>query len=109
MFPSYIFCRISDSDRHHLLMDPGVLNFVFWLGKPAVVRDDEIEAVKKIANHGDEVKVEANQLEKGQFVKIPEGPFRGLDGIVDKIDKRKVLVFVEQLGCVVSFKYSENE
>jgi transcription antitermination factor NusG len=105
MFPSYIFCRINEIERHQLLMDPGVLNFVFWLGKPAEVREEEIEAIRKISNHGDEIKVEANRLEKGQFVKIPEGPFRGLTGKVDSVDKRKVQVYVEQLDCIVSFKY----
>lgn len=105
MFPSYIFCRIVEHKRHLLLEDPGVLNFVFWLGKPAIVRDDEIAAIRKIAEVGDDVKVEANTLKKGERVKIPEGPFKGLTGVVNKLDKRKVLVFVEQLDCIVSFKY----
>jgi hypothetical protein len=38
MFPSYIFAHTNESERYQLLMDPGVLNFVFWLGKPAIVR-----------------------------------------------------------------------
>jgi transcription antitermination factor NusG len=109
MFPSYIFCRIAEPERYQLLMDPGVLNFVFWLGKPAVVRDEEIEAIRKIVKEGDEVKVEADQLKKDQLVTIPEGPFKGLTGKVDSIDKRKVLVYVEQLGCIVSFRYKVEE
>ena len=105
MFPSYIFAHTSEHERHQLLMDPGVLNFIFWLGKPAIVRDEEMEALKKIAESGEDIHVAGSGFEKGQFVEIPEGPFRGLTGIIDNVDSRKVIVFVEQLDCMVSFKY----
>jgi transcriptional antiterminator RfaH len=109
MFPSYIFAHSDEKERPLLLYDPGVLNFVFWLGKPAVVRDAEMEAIMKIAETGDEIKVEGVRLEKGQQVTIPEGPFKGLIGKVDKLDSRKVIVFVEQLDCMVSFRYKVDE
>lgn len=105
MFPSYIFAFSDEKERPLLLHDPGVLNFVFWLGKPAFVRDREMEAIKKIAESGEEIQVEGVRLEKGQLVTIPEGPFKGLTGKVDKLDSRKVIVFVEQLDCMVSFRY----
>ncbi len=109
MFPSYIFALTNERERQALIQDPGVLNFVYWLGKPAIVRDKEMEAIKKIAVSGDEVCVEGFKPEKGQFVTIPSGPFKGLTGRVDKLDSRKVVVFVEQLGCVVSFRYKIDE
>lgn len=109
MFSSYIFAYTNELERPFLLHDPGVLNFVFWLGKPAFVRDDEMEAIKKIEAAGDEIQVEGVRLEKGQLVTIPEGPFKGLTGKVDKLDSRKVIVFVEQLDCMVSFRYRVEE
>lgn len=105
MFPSYIFAQTNEAERQQLLMDPGVLNFVFWLGKPAIVREEEMEALKRIAETGEDVHVAGSGFEKGQFVTIPEGPFKGLTGTIDKVDSRKVIVFVEQLDCMVSFKY----
>lgn len=105
MFPSYIFAYTNETERHLLLMDQGVLNFVFWLGKPAIVRESEMEAIKKIADAGEDVLVAGSGFEKGQFVEIPEGPFKGLTGVIDKVDSRKVTVFVEQLCCMVSFRY----
>ncbi len=109
MFSSYIFAYTDELERPHLLYDPGVLNFVFWLGKPALVRDGEMEAIKKIESIGDEIQVEGVRLQKGQLVTIPEGPFKGLSGKVDKLDSRKVIVFVEQLDCMVSFRYRVDE
>ena len=106
MFPSYIFVQIDEAERKDVLRDQGVLNYVFWLGKPAMIRDNEIEAIKKIENQGSEIRVKGGKPEKGQMVEIPEGPFKGMIGKVDKVDRTKVLLYIEQLGCVVQFKYS---
>ena len=64
MFPSYVFAHVDEKERLEIVQDPGVLNFVFWLGKPAIVRDYEIEAIKNIAEHGEEIMVENGRLEK---------------------------------------------
>ncbi len=105
MFTSYVFIRVDEKERAQALHDPGVMNYVFWLGKPAVVRDTEIEAFKNIVAHGEEVVVEGNGLQKGDFIEITEGAFRGMSGIVDKANKHHLTVFIEQLDCKVSFKY----
>jgi len=105
MFPGYVFVYISEIERILVLQDYGVLNFVFWLGKPAIIRDNEINAIREIADRGEEINISSEAFEVGRLVKIPEGPFKGMTGTVDKLDKRKVIVLVEQLGCMVSFRY----
>lgn len=108
MFPGYVFVCVSEIERAVVLQDFGVLNFVFWLGKPAVIRENEIATIRKIAENGEEININSEGFEVGRMVKIPEGPFKGMTGIVDKLDKRKVIVLVEQLGCMVSFRYKEK-
>ncbi len=108
MFPSYIFVRVDDYERQSVLMDPGVLNFVFWLGKPATIRQTEMDAIRLIAEKGESVHVEGRSFYEGQIISINEGPFKGLSGTVDKVDKRKITVFIEQLDCVVSFNYEQE-
>ena len=108
MFPGYVFVHVSEVERSQILMDAGVLNFIYWLGKPAIIRDNEIEAIKEIAEFGNEVQINSEEFEKGKLVKIPEGPFKGMTGKIDKLDKKRVIVLVEQLGCLVSFKYKSE-
>ena len=105
MFPSYIFIYINEKNRQLPLRDPGVMKYVYYAGHPAIIRDIEVNAIREIENAGSEIRVEGSGFEKGQFVEIPQGPFKGMTGIVDKFDARKVLVFVEQLGCIVQFYY----
>lgn len=108
MFNSYVFLRITEKDRSEVLKDPGVLNFVFWLGKPAIVKDYEIEAIREIAEHSEDVEVSQLQLEKGQLVTISEGPFKGLTGKITDMGKKLILVYIEQLGFQVQFKYTKR-
>jgi len=105
MFPGYVFVYVSELDRIKVLMDYSVLNFVYWLGKPAVIRENEIDAIREIAEKGEEVSINSNEFEIGQLVKIQEGPFKGMSGKVSKLDKKKLIVLVEELGCMVSFKH----
>src|ERR1700680_3793725 len=47
LFTSYVFVHISDTERILVKETDGIINFVHWLGKPAIVRDEEIEVIKK--------------------------------------------------------------
>src|SRR5687767_5047441 len=50
LFKSYVFVRISDEQQTELRMVNGVVNFVYWMGKPAIIKDKEIEIIKKFLN-----------------------------------------------------------
>jgi transcriptional antiterminator RfaH len=104
MFPSYTFVKVEEYQREQITADPGVLNFVFWQGKPAIVRTVEIEAIKKIADEGQSIQIENNQLNLGENLVIPNGPFKGLAGKVDAIDEKIISIVLQPLGCVIKFK-----
>ena len=104
LFSSYVFVYVDEKERPLALHDPGVMNYVFWLGKPAVVREREIEAFKKIVEQGEDVVVEAERIRTGEAIKIEEGTFKGMTGMIDKVNKQSITVFIEQLDCKVSFK-----
>lgn len=107
MFSSYIFIHIDEKSRQLALQDPGVMNYVYWLGKPAIVRKSDIEAFRHIVDNGEEVVVEGGRMEKGQFLEIQEGPFKGMTGMVDKMNAQTFTLYIEQLDCKVSFQYAK--
>ena len=47
LFKSYVFVHIDPSERTKVLSTDGVLNFVHYLGKPAVIKDEEVATIKK--------------------------------------------------------------
>jgi len=43
---SYIFVNIEDCNRDEVFKVSGIVRYLFWLGKPAVVRAIEIETLR---------------------------------------------------------------
>lgn len=77
MFPSYVFINTTDKDRSDLYGINGVLKFITFNGKPAVVSDDEISNIMRFESTAFDV--EPN-LVQGDNVIIVNGPFTGLQG-----------------------------
>jgi transcription antitermination factor NusG len=81
MIPSYIFAKICTRDVVPVRAADGVSYIVSWRGKPAIISNKEIEAMRRIADADAEVYIRNNELlKKGAHVKITGGQFAGLEG-----------------------------
>src|ERR1700690_1183255 len=67
IFKGYVFIRTPDEQKWGVRKIPGHLNFVYWLGKPAQIKEQEIITIKKFLNEFDNVIVE----KKGVVVNSP--------------------------------------
>ena len=81
LIPSYVFVLIEEGRRNDIFSVFGVVRYMFWLGKPAEVREKEIELMKKYLN-GEFQSVSLTNFTKGQLHKISEGLFAGKIGRV---------------------------
>ena len=80
LFNSYLFVFTSKDKLWEALQVSGAVKFVNFAGEHATVRDNEIEAIKRIISTGVSVEVETSTIEKGQQVKILGGPLQGFHG-----------------------------
>jgi transcription antitermination factor NusG len=103
LLQSYVLVQIHERDREKVFTIPGVVRYVFWLGKPAEVRPKEIEALKRNLN-GVFEEVSISQIHKGESYTIPAGPLQGKKGTVLEIEKKKVKLELESLGILVTLK-----
>lgn len=108
IFKSYVFVHINFEDSMQVLMTPGVLNFVHYLGKPAIVRDEEVEIIKRYLLDED-AKIEVISIDgfkENSKVKVSHGVFIDREGTVLRGGRKKVYVQLESLGqvMVVEFK-----
>jgi transcription antitermination factor NusG len=80
-----------------------VTRIVYYLQRPAVVRDEEIEAVKEF------LKIAENKdvIYEGDQVEIVTGALREKSGKVLKVDKNYVTLFLEELGAKIYVSLSE--
>jgi transcription antitermination factor NusG len=98
LFKSYVFVKVSAEELTRVRMVSGVVNFVYWLGKPAIVKNKEIEVIRKFLNDHEEVWVEPVDLEQDAMVVIRGGAFMDKEARVVKVVKNKVRVLIESIG-----------
>lgn len=101
LFKSYVFIKVTDEDRTAVRMTPGVVNFVYWDGKPAVIREKEINAIKRFLNDHENVEVRALDIKAHQRVKITSGPLMDQEGEVLELQHKTVKVAIDSLGYVL--------
>ena len=101
LFKSYVFVKVNDEDRTEVRMTPGVINFVYWQGKPAVIKEKEINAIKRFLDEYENVEVQPLDVKVNQRVKITTGPLMDQEGQVLEVKHKKAKVAIDSLGYVL--------
>lgn len=102
LFKGYVFVRLEDEGKWDVKKIDGILNFVYWNGKPAVVRDAEIETIKKFLSEFSEVEVEDIKLSPQTSVRIRHGVLMNYEGVVVEVMGNKAKVKIESMGVQLS-------
>lgn len=107
LFKSYVFVRIDDAERTKVLTTDGVLNFVHYLGKPAVIKTEEIDIIKKyLAEKDARISIISHEGFKEETkIIVNHGVFMGNEGTVLRGGKKKVYVKLESLGQVMVVEF----
>jgi transcription antitermination factor NusG len=107
LFKSYVFVHIEDTERARVLMTDGILNFVHYLGKPAVIKDEEVATIKRYLAEKDASIFIISQegFKEETRIKVNHGVFMGNEGTVLRGGKKKVYVKLESLGQVMVVEF----
>ncbi|MGN7808452.1 MULTISPECIES: UpxY family transcription antiterminator [Flavobacterium] len=105
LFNSYVFIQIEDADRNSVFEVAGVVRYLFWLGKPAVVRDEEINVIKNSLKASNIADISVSQIQVGDKIKLETGAFSNQNAIVQEVSKTHYILVLESLGCVLKIKY----
>jgi transcription termination/antitermination protein NusG len=98
LFPSYVFVRENINNQLQIISTPGVIHIVRFGGRPAIVSQSQISAVRKILDGHHAVEPHPF-LTAGDRVRIRTGPLAGLEGILARKKNRTQLVIsMEMLG-----------
>ena len=109
LFKSYVFVKVTDDDRTKVRLTNGVMNFVYWNGKPAIVRDSEIETIKRFLDDYENVEAHQVEVKLNQQVRITGGSMMDKVGTVLAVGKKKVKVAINSLGYVLVAYIDKNK
>ncbi|WP_433833749.1 UpxY family transcription antiterminator [Flavobacterium anhuiense] len=105
LFNSYVFVKLSDSERNSVFQVAGVVRYLFWLGKPAIVKDQEIETIRTSLQAPNLSDVSVSTIQVGDKIKLESGAFSNQDATVQEISNNYYIFVLEALGCVLKIKY----
>jgi transcription antitermination factor NusG len=101
LFKSYVFVKVSDADRSTVRMTNGAINFVYWDGKPAVIKEKEITAIKRFLDEYENVEARPSQLKINQRVRVTNGTFMDQEGKVLDVRRKIAKVAIDSLGYIL--------
>lgn len=107
LFPGYLFARARSVEWHRVLRTPGVLTVVKHEGRPALLPDGFVAALRGAIERNciaPERVVEGVEYRPGDEVIVQEGALKGVRGIVrERRSGRQLVIWVSEIGRGVAF------
>jgi len=101
LFKSYVFVKIDDGEKTVVRMTHGVVNFVYWNKKPAIVKEKEIQTIKRFLDEHENIQVYAKELKLNDRVRITSGSLMDQEGRVVDVRHKVVKVAIDSLGYIL--------
>lgn len=99
LFSSYIFVRTMDYKLYDVLNINGIVRYLKFNGQPAIIRNSEIEIIRKLLSGNTEIEVADGVIEAGAKVALTSGVLQGYKGKVHQIKgKNKVVLEIESIN-----------
>lgn len=109
LFNSYVFVQLEENERSKVFGVPGFVRYLFWLQKPAIVKDDEIVAIRYFLDDFDHSKINVVPLQQKEYIRIKSGVLTDKTAEVVSQQGRKVTVLLEELGFKMEIDLSRTE
>lgn len=106
-FPSYVFAKFTPKEVNYVLETPGVVRRLFWMNKPAIIQEEEMQDVISFFNTHSDIKQVS--YSKGEQVAITKGAFKNRKGVVLFNDKNRVVLSIPALGCGFKVTLAKNQ
>jgi len=101
LLSSYVMVELEEKERQKVFACSGIVRYLFFLGKPAVVPSSDINLLQDHLN-GVYDKSKVTTLSVGDSHTITQGPFSGVSGKVVETNNTKVKLELASLGMRIT-------
>jgi len=102
LFPSIIFVFLSEQEMKEVREIPEVLNFMYWLGRPAIINTQEIQNIAHFTETHCNIRVEKTAVNKTALIRISQQPSLNLDDDTISVKNTHIRLTLPSLGYVIS-------
>ncbi|MEO6134435.1 MAG: UpxY family transcription antiterminator [Ginsengibacter sp.] len=108
IFKGYVFVKLEDSKKWEVKNINGILNFVYWLGKPAVIREEEIITIRKFLNEFSDVAIEQKGFVVNSEVRVKQGVLMNYNGIIVEVIGSRAVVKIDSMDIQLSAHFDKK-
>ena len=108
VFKSYVFVRIEEDKKWDVKKIDGILNYVYWLGKPAHIKEEEIDTIRKFLNEFDDVSVEKKNFHVNTKVRIKQGVLMNYEGMIVEVSGNRIIVKIDSMDLQLSAHFDKK-
>jgi len=101
LFPCFVFVYASDSDMTIIRQVGFVINFVYWLGKPAVFKEAEIENIQNFILHHSNIELRKTTVNVNGIVKIISEPHIDINSNIMSLKNSCFQLLLPSLGYIM--------
>ena len=103
LLSSYVMVHLEEKERKKVFASKGIVRYLFFLGKPAIVPAFEIDLMQDHLS-GVYKDIKVTTFSVGDSHTITQGPFSGISGRVVQSDNSKVKLELVSLGMTITLK-----
>ena len=108
LFKSYVFVHIREKEMSAVRQVSGVINFVYWNNKPATIKDEEVDQIKRFLNEYQDVQVVPMEIKPQSKVLITKGIMMNKEAEVVQVRSKMVEVIIECLGYKLTAQINKS-
>ena len=111
LFASYVFVRITENEMMFLKQQTSdIINFVYWLGRPVIIKDVEIENIQEFVETYSNIYLEKTEVSMNNMVLIVNKTpnFDEFDNVIT-INSTIVKITLPTMGYVLCAKARDEE
>ena len=103
LFPSFVFVYITETEINTIRQISSIVNFIYWLNKPAVISDTEIENIHEFTRHYSNIQVEKATVNPGGLTSFISDPHIDINSNANLISLKNsnFKLLLPTLGCVM--------
>lgn len=108
VFKGYVFVNLQKDNIWDTIRMDGVLNLVRYLGKPAIIRDEEIITIRKFLNEFSDIEVRKQTIVQNTRVRVRKGVLMDHEGMVIEVIGHRAIVHIDSLGLELSAHFDKG-
>jgi transcription antitermination factor NusG len=108
LFKGYVFVQVEEAAKWELLTINGIVNYVYWLGKPAKIQNSEIDTIRRFLNEFEDIEVAENNMTVNKTVQVKQGVLMNYRGIVIELNGNRAKVRIESMGIQLSAYFDKK-